>query len=278
MWRRLWRAAGAAARANQKTLRAATSPQAAPEPAVTFGISHGSPRSAGAQETVAAGGAPQAVSAAALYDPVDRCPDASLAVGLQLLPSIVQRYRARWASLLIALDSAMLGLLSPRLFLKLRENHLVVQREPGGHTLFRPILEPRLATELQYEGIRYKTVRSQSLFCITLWVWTLMLVCVIGITVLNLIVGSDRDPFQIMMKVIWGDFVEVIVHAIATGAPALLPAALWAMASSIVLLFVFFLVVLDRVGDATHVNLPPGSITAVAPLIVTPRAPLAMVR
>jgi hypothetical protein len=207
----------------------------------------------------------------------DVCP-ADFDGGQQLLPRTAVRYRAPFAEVFIFFNSLFFDALSPYFFggvLKAREVPLVLSSEGGGPVLFRPILHPRPATHLDYDGSAWATVLANyRLFAVLL----ILLGINVGAWVISLVTvglgGARRNP----LNVLWAwqfESLSDLIASILEGSPSLLAVATWSLLAAIIFIFFFWLHVSSKARAARCMG--PVGLASVLPLALHPRAPIAMI-
>jgi hypothetical protein len=216
--------------------------------------------------------------------------------GQQLLPRTAVRYRAPFADFFLFLNSLAFDTLGSFFcggIILAREVRLVLAREGGGPVLFRPVLPPRPATALDFDGAAWPALlaryRLLSILFILLainagaWVISLVTVAMGG--------GGSGNPLQ----PVWAWQFEALVDfaasvmlgstaalaanfspAVQRGASSLIALAAWALLGAILCVLGFWLHVSGKAHSTRLIRGKPG-LASVLPLAVTPRAPLIMI-
>ena len=223
--------------------------------------------------------------------------------GQQLLPRTAVKYRAPFADLFLLLNAVLFDNLGAWFYggiVRVRETRLVLTREPLADAaaaatasasaagaiakaqrkqsplLFRPVLAPRQASKLDYEGSGWSnTLASYRLTAILL----ILLLINLGAWVITLVtIGlntSQGNPFN----VIWAwqfNALEDIARSVLEGVPTLLALSLWAIVASVISVLFYWLHVTSKAPSTRCLRGNVG-LASVLPLCLTPRAPLVMV-
>ncbi len=207
----------------------------------------------------------------------DVCP-ADFDGGQQLLPRTAVRYRAPFADFFIFFNSLFFDALSPFFFggvLKAREVPLVLTREGGGPVLFRPILPPRPATAIEYDGTAWASAMAKyRLFAVLL----ILLGINVGAWVISLITVALNDAKRNPLNILWAwQFASLsdIIASILEGSPSLLAVAVWSLLASIIFVCFFWLHVSAKAPAARCMG--PVGLASVLPLALHARAPIVMI-